>query len=746
MIIHYYDSTEMSKQFGIDIASIKGLSISAGWGKVTPGNRSNSHQHDETEMFVILNGQGKLIVDGHSYPVKAGTVAQFEPFESHVLENTGDEDVIFFLQYRRDAARAQASASSLERQNPKRPQFVFSTPPTPNGDLHLGHLSGPYLGADAYVRYQRLIGNFAWHITGSDDYQSYVIALAKREKTSPSSVAEYYSKEILQTLNMMDIEVEQYTVTNDSLGYIEGAQRFFTRTQTSGKVAFRETPAFRDATTGEFLYEVNVFGDCPGCGSSTSGNICEECGEPNLVVDLASPVSKISQTTPKTDSINRFTLPLHEFEKTVVEHHQIGRVPVRMRELAHRVFSRPQIDLPISHISDWGITPKEKEGDGQVIWVWPEMSYGFLYGIEALGKKLNQPWKADQPDNSWKIVHFFGYDNSFYHSILYPVLYRLAYPDWQPDIDYHYNEFYLLEGKKFSTSRRHAIWGKEILTPESVDAIRYYLCLTRPEQEQTNFQFDVYKAELCQTLIGVWQKWLHDLGLRVTRLFMGRAPDTGIWTKEHVAFWAQLNDHLRTMTDALNADGFSLRRAAKQLKILVQDTVDFSHSQQRLMGLEIWKDEYRTTIALELASAQLLSVIAIPLMPRFAKRLAIALGNEVVTSWPQQAELITPGHIIKLSETLFFVAPDTQTETSQWKWLVEKLNTLTPNANIQPDSILINLGLSSLAAVTLQYQLLYEQQVDVSIETLLHQSLDTIAKQIAQQQTLHTQISGGAIV
>ena len=80
-------------------------------------------------------------------------------------------------------------------------------------------------------------------------------------------------------------------------------------------------------------------------------------------------------------------------------------------------------------------------------------------------------------------MHFLGYDNTFYHSILGPALYKMANPEWTPDVDYNVNEFYLLDGDKFSTSRRHAIWGKDILGPDTVDGIRFYLALTRPESQ-----------------------------------------------------------------------------------------------------------------------------------------------------------------------------------------------------------------------------------------------------------------------
>ena len=47
--------------------------------------------------------------------------------------------------------------------------LITATPPTSNGDLHLGHLSGPYLAGDVYKRYCRLRGGTAFFITGGDD-------------------------------------------------------------------------------------------------------------------------------------------------------------------------------------------------------------------------------------------------------------------------------------------------------------------------------------------------------------------------------------------------------------------------------------------------------------------------------------------------------------------------------------------------------------------------------------------------
>src|SRR5580698_3591366 len=108
------------------MSSIHDLGVGAGWARVAPGVASDPHQHDETETFVIVRGAGELVVDGARHPVGPGTVAQFEPFETHVIENTGSEELIFATFYWRDAARAEAAAgrpAARRRRFGERPLF-----------------------------------------------------------------------------------------------------------------------------------------------------------------------------------------------------------------------------------------------------------------------------------------------------------------------------------------------------------------------------------------------------------------------------------------------------------------------------------------------------------------------------------------------------------------------------------------------------------------------------------------------
>jgi methionyl-tRNA synthetase len=736
VIVSKYDGSSLHSSFGIelgeiDMAAVESLGVAADFAKVPAGRHSDPHQHDETETFVIVSGHGDMVVDAKRTPVAPGMVLQFEPFETHYLDNPGPEDLIFVTFFWRDAPRASRLAARGDRRRfADRPIFAFSTPPTPNGGLHIGHLSGPYLGTDVFVRFQRMKGHTVWHLAATDDHQSYVAECARREGRTPAEVAEHYADEIAQVLALMDIEPDQVVHTSRDERYPEALQAFFTRIVDSGLVTPAAGAALFDSETGQYLYEPYVTGGCPSCGSVTGGNICEECGEPNFCADLVDPVATTSATgaAPRTGAITRYTLPLHELGTDVLEHHKVGRVPVRIRELADRLFARDSVDVALTHPSTWGVLPPEPQAEavpGQVMWVWIELAFGFLYGIESLGRRLGTGWRADAPEDDWKIVHFLGYDNTFYHSILSPALYKLASPSWTPDVDYHVNEFYLLDGDKFSTSRRHAIWGKDILGPDTVDAIRFYLALTRPETRRTNFTLAGYEQVVRDTLIGTWQHWLNDLGARMIQYYDGTVPDAGIWTPEHAAFLGRLETRLAEMAVSLGQDGYSLNQAALTLTAIVDDTLRFSRLEAAVAGLPQWRDETRTAIALELAAAKLLAACATPLMPRFAGRLTEALGLVDDGQWPERVTLVPPGSRVDLASKVFFsgsglpAAEDASSPEPEWLTDLIRQTLRLPADALVSDATLVSLGLESMQAIAIQYQILARTGTDIAMEDLL---------------------------
>ncbi len=659
MKIFRQDEQVFTDIFGIKMASLEAFPDvdrhGFAFGIIAAGEATDFHRHDECEAFTILQGSGILEADdGATAPVNQGDFIAAPPFEKHVLRNTGDTPLLFATVYWRDGATtAEATKATAPQADTHPPCFVFSTPPTPNGDLHLGHLSGPYFGADVFTRFQKLLGRQAFHITGSDDFQSYVIARGKQMNKTPQEVADFYASEIQDTLALLDVHLDQFTISSHAPGYQEGLKRFFNRLIASGQIKKTLQPAAFDPETNQYLYECDISGRCPTCGSGTGGNICEECGQPNLAYDLIAPVSNVSGGHPITAQCERYAIDLSAFSPAILEPLKEFKAAPRILSLATKVLDRDETTIPITHPQPWGVTTDDPEIPEQVIWAWPEMSYGFLYGIEAVGKKVGQNWDALSPDDNWRFVHFFGYDNSFYHAILYPALYKAAFPDWAPKIDYQVNEFYCLGGEKFSTSRRRAVWGKEVLSEETVDCVRFHLALTRGEVERTNFSIEALRSTNTH-LIETWQAWLNQLGQTVSRKYAGVTPDAGDWSLDHKAFLRTL-EACRTEVSALyTSEGFSLNQVGRAINQLVEDTARFVAAQSHLMEDEAFADRGRTTVALQLAAALLLADLTAPLMPRFSAALRAGLGCDPLENWPQVVELLPVGNRIDLADRRFF--------------------------------------------------------------------------------------------
>ncbi|GAA3440083.1 hypothetical protein GCM10018954_097060 [Kutzneria kofuensis] len=290
MIIDRYDAARLSEAFGIRMSAVPAAPVGAGWGRVEPGGRSTPHQHDEIEVFVVVSGTGEIEADGRRHPVGPGTLVVFEPFETHVAINTGDTDLVFGDLYWRDSARATeaARAAAVQRRRfDQRPLFVFSTPPTPNGDLHLGHLSGPYLGADAYVRFQRMNGATAWHLTGSDDFQSYVRGRSRPDRARRTG----RHRGAVQQGDRGDAAADGHRAgpVHGAAGRRRLRRRAACLLQPAG--GFRRGPAqHHGGAVRRGHRRVPVRGGrarrVPHLRRGTGGNLCEDCGEPNTAVDL----------------------------------------------------------------------------------------------------------------------------------------------------------------------------------------------------------------------------------------------------------------------------------------------------------------------------------------------------------------------------------------------------------------------------------------------------------------------------
>jgi methionyl-tRNA synthetase len=527
--------------------------------------------------------------------------------------------------------------------------LVLAPPPTPNGDLHVGHLSGPYLRADIYARYCRMLGHETYYLCGIDEHQSYVALKGRQIGLHPQETADRFATEIEQTLSAAEIQIDCMARPSRIAHHRPLVEKLFQQLQRQGRIVEKEGPCLFCQACQMYLFEAYVRGFCPHCNAPSGGNSCEACGRPNDCGDLRDPVCNICGARASIQNVARFFFPLSPYKEQLQQYFDTATMSSNVRALGEQMIKSGLPDIAITHPASWGIPAPGVSG--QRIYVWFEMAAGLLAATQALSESKNEPggWERFWKSADVEIVKFLGFDNTFFYSLLFSAIF-LA---WDREIYLPQallaNEFYRLDGLKFSTSRNHAIWGKELLRDQNVDLVRFYLAYSGPETEQTSFTLSEYEQTVRRELLDGAQVWLRQLGNAVLHEYSGIAPSPGEWTGTMHSFYARLNDIVRKAGVSYSAKEFSTQRVARLVLDLVREARSFSHGESHWKHVSGRHMTSNTAISLELLAAKTLALLSAPIMPGFAVRLWQDLGQTrslQVQSWFQDLEWIRSGTLI----------------------------------------------------------------------------------------------------
>jgi methionyl-tRNA synthetase len=584
-----------------------------------PGQASVFHRHHETEIFVIVKGHGQLSVDGvEAGRFAAGDTLHLQPFAGHALRNLSDSESLEFVALYWEAAAAAPVARSL----PDR-VLIFSTPPTPNGDLHLGHISGPYLGADIYRRYLRQKGVDARHITGRDDNQTYVKRIGVSEGRSPHRVADDYAARIRDTWSRAGIPLDFFSSPDGTPGYALAVSGLVARLHERGLIVARTVDEFYDLDTGFSLHEGYVKGRCPHCAASSDGNACEQCGRPNDCVDLIDAAPTAPGVRMGRRSLRKLYFRMSAMAPQLAALVARSNMSTRARALSEGMLADGLPDICVSHRSDWGLRVDLPGFEDQVVYVWFEMAAGYM-----LADRQAHPQSPFFENRGTSIVHFYGFDNAYYHTLLFPAIYYALGQELNVPADHVVNELLFLRGEKFSTSRRHLIWARRLLEQVPTDYVRWGLSRMRPELQNEDFNLDGFIADTNDFFAGRLQAWVDASMVLLQQRFACVVPEPGAWSQQHMAYLERVVRLQDDVERAYQAASFSPQSAIRRLEEMVDAAHEFFVVQSRHEQAPVMRDHHRTTVALNFRTLASFARLAMPIVPDTAQRLLDLLGLE----------------------------------------------------------------------------------------------------------------------
>jgi methionyl-tRNA synthetase len=520
--------------------------------------------------------------------------------------------------------------------------LVTSALPYANGPIHFGHVAGAYLPADVYVRCLRMQGEEVLYVCGTDEYGAAITIGAEREKMNYADYVGRWREEIKHTLDCFGIEFDIWSGTSICPRHQEMAQEFFQRLDENGYLLKETTEQFYCEEDGMFLPDRYVEGTCPRCRHTPArGDECPACGAWLDANKLIEPSCKLCGNPPSPRHTTHWYLDLpklrddrlgawfedHEWKANVESF--VGRM---MEDL------RPR---PITRDMKWGVpvpTDLAGEEEGKVLYVWFDAPIGYISMTAELTEREGDPegWRKWWQDEETRLVHFVGKDNIPFHALVFPSMLHGVEQNFVLPWAVPANEFYNLQGKKFSTSTDWTVPIDKFFSEYDPEAARFHLIASMPENADSEFRWEDFQSTVNASLADT----IGNLATRVLRFvdkhFEGKVPP--ISPEACAEFDTVLLSECGTIADpGSSIREFRFRRAAEEL---VANAAVANVFVDRLAPWALRKTEPERAGAILNTLIDWISLLArwmVPLMPGKAQALWEMVGNDGSAdeqSWP----------------------------------------------------------------------------------------------------------------
>ena len=447
---------------------------------------------------------------------------------------------------------------------------VTSALPYANGPLHFGHVCGAYLPADVYVRTLRAQGEDVIYVCGTDEYGNAIMIGAEAEEKPYEEYVAHWRKTIRSLFDQLGIEFDIFSGTSICPEHVESTQQFFRKLQENGYLVQREVEQLYCPHDEMFLSERYVLGTCPKCGyDEARGDECPNCGSWLDANTLGDPRCRICGTTPVMRKTKHWLLDLPKLRDEhmgawIKDHEWKSNVKSFITNLLEDVPERT-----ITRDLRWGVPLPADAGsdsEGKVLYVWFDAPIGYVSFTKEWAKERGEPelWKKYWQDEDARIVHFIGKDNIPFHCMVFPSMLYGTKAGYQLPWQVPANEFYNLQGGKFSTSGGWYIELEDFFESYDAEAARFYLLSSLPETADSEFLWEEFQRVVNSSLAGT----IGNLATRVLKFivknFENQIPpihDEHREEMDRVLFtecgeFADPAEHVRA---------FRFRRAAEQL-------------------------------------------------------------------------------------------------------------------------------------------------------------------------------------
>jgi methionyl-tRNA synthetase len=538
---------------------------------------------------------------------------------------------------------------------------ILSAPAWPyaNGPRHIGHVSGFALPCDMFSRYQRMAGNRVLMVSGTDEHGTPIQVQADAEGVSARALADRYNRVIVEDLTSLGMTYDLFTRTTTRNHYAV-TQEMFLGLLKNGYIFPKVTLGAISPSTGRTLPDRYIEGTCPICGyPSARGDQCDNCGNQLDPADLINPRSKINGETPVFTETEHYFLDLPAFAEVLGSWLQAKAGHWRPNVLK---FSLNLLDdlqpRAITRDLDWGVpVPLDgwRDRPDKRIYVWFDAVIGYLSASIEWARRSGDPdaWRAWWNDPNAEAYYFMGKDNIVFHAEIWPAM-LLGYSGLgarggEPGplgtlnlpTEVVSSEYLTMEGRKFSSSRAVVIYVRDFLARYDVDALRYYVAIAGPENQDTDFTWSEFVRRNNDELVATWGN-LVNRSVSFAARNIGAIPEAGALTDLDQDLLARSRQAFGTVGEHLGRSRFKF--AITEAMRTVAEANKYFSEQAPWQLRESDPDRMRTVLHVALQLVDDAKTLLTPFLPRSSQQVYEMLGGTGTWSdMPHVAEVDEDG-------------------------------------------------------------------------------------------------------
>jgi len=491
--------------------------------------------------------------------------------------------------------------------------------------------------ADVLARFERLRGSRVLMASGTDEHGTPITYEADKKGIDPKEFVDQNSALIVDDLVRLGMTYDIFTRTTTANHY-RITQDLFLKLYEKGYLVKRKQMGAFDSATGRTLPDRYIEGTCPICGyKEARGDQCDNCGNQLDPIDLINPHQRGSDAPVEFRETEHFffDMPaLGEQLKLWIGSHESWRSNVRKYSLE---FVRNLKPRAITRDLDWGVPvplPGWEDNPHKKIYVWFDAVIGYLSASIEWAANRGEPdaWKDWWENADSRHYYTMGKDNITFHTVMWPAI-LMGVGDLHLPDDIVASEFLHMEGKKFSTSRGQVIYVKDVLDQYDADALRYYLMIAGPENQDTDFTWSEFVRRNNDELVATWGNLVHRTLVNAHRNF-GAVPQPASLTERDQALTRDVEAALDYVAQQLEEGRF--QNALKHAMGVAAKVNVYLGTEQPWHTIKTDRERAATVLYVAIRCVDNLKTMLTPFLPFSAQRLHAMLGyDDVIAPQPE---------------------------------------------------------------------------------------------------------------